>query len=128
MFYFQLTHDSKFIKSKSSIYLVIIMKVARLEYGLHPFFYSVKDQLYEIILLAHEYDPNVYFTPSKMARVNGTQSRVKITPSFHNPKIVFLKLYGHKIVQSFYLSFSDDKLMKLFWFEALKRFTEQCLD
>lgn len=71
------------------------MNIGSLEFGIHPFFYSVKDQLYEIVLLAHEYDPNVYFTPSKMAKVKGTQSRVKISPSFHNPTIVFLKLYGH---------------------------------
>ena len=104
------------------------MKTAKLEYGLHPFFYSVKDQLHEIILLAYEFDSTVHFTPSKMARVHGTQSKVKITPSFHNNKIIFLKLYGHKIVQSFFLEFSNENVAKLFWYETLKQFTDECLD
>lgn len=104
------------------------MKIARLEHGLHPFFYSVKDKLHEIILLAYEYESTVHFTPSKMARVHGTQSKVKITPSFQSPKIIFLKLYGHKVVQSFFLEFSNKNKAKLFWYEAMKRFTDECLD
>ena len=110
------------------MYLVIILKITRLEHGLHPFFYSVKDQLHAIIAIAKEFDSSVHFTPSKMARVHGTQSKIKITPSFHNPKIVFLKLYGHKIVQSFCLEFSVDNLAKMFWFKVLRQFTDECLD
>ena len=41
-----------------------IIKTARLEYGLHLFFYSVVDQLHQIILVAQEFDPDGHFTPS----------------------------------------------------------------
>ena len=105
-----------------------MVKVARLDYGIHPFFYCVKDQLHEIILLAQAFDSTVHFTPSKMARINGTQPKVKLTPSFKNPQIIFLKLYGHKVVQSFYLQFFNPQLAKLFWCEALRKFTDECLD
>lgn len=111
-----------------SFYLVIILKTARLEYGLHPFFYSIKDQLRDIILVAQDFDPTVHFAPSKMARVRGSQSKIKITPSIHNAKIIFLKLYGHKVVQSFFLEFTNPSLAHLFWCKSLHLFTKECLE
>lgn len=110
------------------MYLVNNMKTARLEYGLHPFFYSVKDQLQDIILVAQEFDPEIHFTPSKMARVQGVQSKIKITPSLHSSDLIFLKLYGHKVVQNFCLQFSTPTLAKMFWSEALRLFTSECLN
>ena len=63
-----------------------------------------------------------------MVRVQGVESKIKITPSIHSSKLVFLKLYGHKIVQSFCLEVSNYTLANMFWFEALSLFTNECLD
>ena len=104
------------------------MKKARLEYGLHPFFYCIKDDLHKLILLAKELDSGVHYTPGKMARIKGITPRIKIAPHNTRPKFVFLKLYGHKVVQSFFIEFSSSKLVDQFIYESKSKFPDQFVD
>lgn len=90
------------------------LKKARMEYGIHPFFYLLKDDLKNLILLANEIDDSVHYTPGKMVRVKGIQAKIKIAHHRTRPTIAFLKLYGHKVVQSFFLEFKTKQMVSLF--------------
>jgi hypothetical protein len=93
---------------------VILLKTSRLDYGLHPFFYSIKDSFRDILLVAFDFDPSVYFTALKMSRIKGITPKIKLTPHLSKNNIVFLKVYGSKVVQSFYMEFSSGSTASLF--------------
>jgi hypothetical protein len=93
---------------------VILLKTSRFDYGLHPFFYSIKDSFRDVLLVAFDFDPSVYFTALKMSRIKGITPKIKLTPHLSKSNIVFLKVYGSKVVQSFYLEFSSGSTASLF--------------
>ena len=104
------------------------MNTVRSEDGLHPYFAVFVKRMTQIKNIERSIDPSVHITPTKMSIIKGTYDKLKITQFFHNPKIVFIKLYGQKVVQSFFLEFGSEGQSKSFVQQIQRIFKEEIVN